>query len=719
MLLLWAAGATKGSFAAFLATLLCAAITTAWLAGRTALGKDLLRGGRSVIVVVLAAAVPVVFDPHSGDVFNLPKYTLVVIGALVLLGLWVTASIHYRAAPRWRNGLHWLVGALVAWTVISAIAGVDVHVSLLGNYGSYDGLFSAAAFGVIMMTAAEALDVADVRRALAAIAFAGGVVVVFYGLVQLHDSEVHGHPWDFITWHLGSFSNDIFSTFGNPNHLGGFIAMALPMVLVIGLGAPRWPWKLLTGALTMVMMAELLRTGARGAWVGAVVALVTTAIFFAPEVRHRRGLMIGGGAGVLCAAVVVGVVFGRRYLGEPLSKLFQTGGSSPVEQRFEIWRAALRIAVNHPVTGTGPDTFALIYPRYQSATWVKDFGATYLVNGAHDIFMNVLADQGFVGLLLFLALLLFIALRATATWRRSRAVERDENAAATSRDDARAIRHLSAAVTAAIVAYVVQAMFNVQQVGLSFAFWLLVGMLAALATAAGVPATLRPAALLFDRAVPDEHEPARPIRPAGKTAGTPRPAVSPPRGRQGLVVKWQTVVATAVVTVVVALLSVEADLPWRADHDYWAAALLARPGSSSAPTLLGPEFFAVIHKAQSLNPWEPSYPAYEATIYSNVSGNASKTSQAISDLTQSRHYLAKSVAEGPLWGPYPSSEADVDLALAGVQSADAVNDLTAAEALARQAIRDDPRDSSYRSLLSKIVAALKAPAAAKSKTGAS
>jgi hypothetical protein len=122
--------------------------------------------------------VPVIFDPHTGDVYNLPKYTLVVVAALALAGLWVVAAVHRRPLPLWRNGLQWLVGGIVVWTAVSAFAGVDTHVGLLGNYGSYDGLFLAAALGVVAMVTAEAFDVDDVRKVLAALAFAGGSVVL-------------------------------------------------------------------------------------------------------------------------------------------------------------------------------------------------------------------------------------------------------------------------------------------------------------------------------------------------------------------------------------------------------------------------------------------------------------------------------------------------------------------------------------------------------------
>ena len=110
--------------------------------------------------------------------------------------------------------------------------------------------------------------------------------------------------------------------------------------------------------------------------------------------------------------------------------------------------------------------------------------------------MNVLADQGFVGLALFLVLLVFIGLRATGVWRRLRSSERDEGAPPTARQRAQANRILLAAGTASIVAYIVQAAFNVQQVGLSFIFWLLAGLVTVVARTAGVPVTMNPRALV-------------------------------------------------------------------------------------------------------------------------------------------------------------------------------------------------------------------------------
>jgi uncharacterized protein with GYD domain len=707
VLVLWAAGAVAGSFAFMLGTILGAAMATGWLIAGVAKGKDGLRAARAGLLVALATFVPVIFDPHTGDVYNLPKYTLVVVAALALAGLWVVAAVHRRPLPLWRNGLHWLVGGIVVWTAVSAFTGVDTHVSLQGNYGSYDGLVLAAALGVVAMVTAEAFDVDDVRKVLAALAFAGGGVVMYYGLVQLHDVEFHGSkPWDFINYHTSSFAGNIFSTFGNPNHLGAYLAMIFPVVVVLGLGAKRWAWRAAGTVVGIVLLVELVRTAARGAWVGVIVAALVLAVFLAPELRQRAAVVAGATVGLAAVGITGMAAFGRHFLNQPLSSLYQSGGTTSIEQRFEIWRTALHIAVLNPVAGIGPDAFGLVYPRYQSAAWVKGLGATYLVNGAHDIVMNVLADQGFVGLALFLAILAAIALRCVGAWRRCRGTERVENTDAAVKERARSLRVTLGVVSASITAYLVQALFNVQQVGLSFTFWLLVGLLAVLSRAAGVPDTLRPARLLSPEAntLVVGHEPpdAAAVQPEPRRPGS-----------SVLFVPWQRGLAALLVIVVVVVTAVGADGPYRADHDYWAAnaSLTAAPasGTSSQPrTEVGAKFFTLMQHAAVLNPWEPTYPVYEGTIYEKLASSASAASGdqgAVSGLVQARHLFAEAVAREPLDSPDLLNEADADGYLSELQPAQAHSDLIAAAALTRQAISEDPLDADYLAFLKQVLAA--------------
>jgi hypothetical protein len=716
MLLVWAVGGARASFAAFLGGVLAAAMATGWALSAISRGKDGLRAGRAAIVTVLAVFVPVVFDPHTGDVFNLPKYTLVVVGALAIAGLWAVSGARSRAVPHWRNGLQWILLAILVWTAISAFTGVDSHVGLLGDYGSYDGLYAAIAFGVVMMATAEAFEVRDVRKVAGILAFAGGSIVVLYGLFQLHDLETHHAGWDFINWTTASIVGNIFSTFGNPNHLGGFLAMLLPILVVVGLGGKRLFTKIASAVLTLLLLAEVVRTVARGAWVAVVVSAILLAVMLAPELR-KHPWPLATGAGVLAVAVGGMALAGKRFIHQPLSSLWQTGSSSSIQQRYDLWHAAIHLANHHPITGVGPDAFALVYPQVQSAAWVKNLGPNYLVNGAHDIFMNVLADQGYVGLLLFLALLVTIALRAAGAWRRLRAAEKREGAGKPAIEEARSRRLILSALSASVAAYVAQAVFNVQQVGLSFTFWLVLGLLLVVAGSAGVPDTLNPRVLLSRQTTSDE-----PKQSEGRTAerAPNSRARRGARGRRVSTPSWVITLTSVGAAAVVALLAYGADGPYRADHAYWGASVdlsayvQATKGGGGDTTQLANAYFADMKHAFALNPWEALYPATDGQEIANSatkelgsSQSASTVQSATSNLKAAKTLLQQSMKDDPLAGSYAYDAAEIDMDLARIDTAGANGYLSSALSAVHRAIRDNPRDSDFTKLEKQILSARK------------
>jgi O-antigen ligase len=138
---------------------------------------------------------------------------------------------------------------------------------------------------------------------------------------------------------------------------------------------------------------------------------------------------------------------------------------------LQVWAIGLRIAADHPVTGVGPDAFGVAFPAYSTPRFRTEFGPFTVANGAHNVFVNTLADLGVVGLAAFLAVLVVGGVRIARTWRRLPADTED--------------RLLLAGIAAALVAYVVQACANMQELSLSTCFWALLG----LAVALSAPAT--------------------------------------------------------------------------------------------------------------------------------------------------------------------------------------------------------------------------------------
>jgi hypothetical protein len=73
-------------------------------------------------------------------------------------------------------------------------------------------------------------------------------------------------------------------------------------------------------------------------------------------------------------------------------------GSGSGRARLEIWKTALAMALARPWLGNGPDTFQLLFDRYQTATyWLVEWGTTPF--HAHSIYLQSLATRGIAGVL--------------------------------------------------------------------------------------------------------------------------------------------------------------------------------------------------------------------------------------------------------------------------------------------------------------------------------
>ncbi|MGH6997024.1 MAG: O-antigen ligase family protein, partial [Phenylobacterium sp.] len=337
----------------------------------------------------------------------------------------------------------------------------------------------------------------DLPRLLTVAWFGAGGVTVAFGLLQLHDRLTSlGGRWDWIAWDKSNFPIDsIWSTFGNPNHLAGFLAALLPVGLALALVATTRRVRLAIAALGVAALVELLFTGTVGGWLGAVAGLMAAGIVLLPELRARWRLVAGAAVAVVVIVVSAGFAIGpRRGLGAQFTAAFDLKGASTANQRLAYWRAALVMARERPLVGVGPDMYELRFSRHQDAEFVRYNGFALDVNGPHNTFLNRLSAIGVPGFALFVALIALASLRAVAAWRRLRRAELAGDRAA--RAPATAQRQLLAGVAGGLVAYLVQATFNVDQVGLSLLFWVFLGMLAVLTSAAGVLSSVRPRLLL-------------------------------------------------------------------------------------------------------------------------------------------------------------------------------------------------------------------------------
>ena len=128
----------------------------------------------------------------------------------------------------------------------------------------------------------------------------------------------------------------------------------------------------------------------------AAVVLLPALALAARSVRGARAsVLVLGGAFLVVLTATVLVAAGAPGLDTgPAARAVEAGVT---ERRVDLWRDAWSIAVDHPVTGVGPGRFG-----QESATARVDRDT----RAAHNEFLQIAAEAGFVGL--GLALLVFL-----------------------------------------------------------------------------------------------------------------------------------------------------------------------------------------------------------------------------------------------------------------------------------------------------------------------
>jgi O-antigen ligase len=545
---------------------------------------------RQVVLVAVLVAMPSLFDPSTVDVDDLPRLVLLVVAAVLIVGVWaVDATWNGWRPRRLVNGFQWVFVAIVVWFGVTTLTSVEPRQSFLGRHGSYEGLILIAALAVLASALAESFN-SDALPVLFRVVVAAAVPVLVYGGIQIYGFDIDkGSNPDFVQWNA-TFHN-VFASFGNPNHLGGFLVTVLPLGVVTAiLARQRWLRVLLWGWVA-VLLVLVLQTAARGAWLGGLVAGAILVVGLLPRLQARArttGLVAGGGL-VLAVALIAG---GSRFLGAKASALLKFGSGSSVSQRYGYWSAALHLAAHHPLVGTGPDTYAVTYAQYQSASLAKVLGSTFFVNSAHNIFLSWLANEGIPGLILIVALFVFGIVWGIRAWMSYRASATDsETTESPGPTSAEAHRYLVAGLVAALVAYFVQASFDVEQVGTLFMLFTVLGLLGIVNRHVWPASRLVRLPFGFGGSSPDAEEP-----PAEKDSRYPALVAtvgaygrSTARVQNDLRRLTATAVAGALGLTAVGLTVWRTDALWRADHD-------ARVGTQAA-----------VVKATQLNPWEPSY----------------------------------------------------------------------------------------------------------------
>lgn len=180
----------------------------------------------------------------------------------------------------------------------------------------------------------------------------------------------------------------IYSTLENPNVLGEYILLTLPLAIGLMWTKKGALAKIFYGGTSLVLFVALILTYSRGCWIGLLLA---AAIFVTFAAGKLWGLL-------LIALPAVPMVLPESIINRFLS--IGDMKDSSTSYRVYIWLGTILMLKDFWITGIGLGTeaFTRIYPFYSYSAIVAPH--------AHNLFLNLLAETGVAGIVTFIILLI-------------------------------------------------------------------------------------------------------------------------------------------------------------------------------------------------------------------------------------------------------------------------------------------------------------------------
>lgn len=195
----------------------------------------------------------------------------------------------------------------------------------------------------------------------------------------------------------------VYSTLMNPNLLSGYLLPILPLALT---AAARWrmPYRVLPAVAVPVLSLCIFFTYTRSAYVAIVFVLAIFGGMGAWLARERLRASKSLRGGLIAAMVALLALVGGRIatspaLQERILSIFTLRGHSSNSFRVNVWTGVLHMVHDNWLlgVGVGNTAFRKVYSLYM----VSGFEAL----GAYNIFLEVLAEMGIIGLVVFCWLL--------------------------------------------------------------------------------------------------------------------------------------------------------------------------------------------------------------------------------------------------------------------------------------------------------------------------
>jgi hypothetical protein len=327
----------------------------------------------------------VIVNPwFSFDPINLPKMLVLSTGSGFLIGYLLVNR------PKLANQFRMMAIALgllaLTFTISFFSNSAPWYQQLWGTWGRSTGLITYISF--LIITLASMFYVNSIALSGLKMVFERlGYFITSYTLLQLLDLDP-------INWS----QKIMIATLGNINFMSSFLGLT-SISYVSQLLKPKsnlftksFYFLLIAINIAIILISESIQG------IGVFLAGLTLLITY--EIKFRLNALKAIAFFLTTTALGLIAVLGSAGIG-PLSALRQ----DTVMFRIDYWRTAINILFANPWNGVGFDSYGDFYREYRNLEAVTRTGPQRVTNTAHNIFLDVSVNAGFVAGLLFFVIM--------------------------------------------------------------------------------------------------------------------------------------------------------------------------------------------------------------------------------------------------------------------------------------------------------------------------
>jgi O-antigen ligase len=396
-----------------------------------------------IITLTIATTSLIVFPWLKLDSTNLPKFVTLTSGGFACLMI-IILSLKKILTSEFRNLTIVYLSFILVSTLVIFFADLEESTQLFGRLGRNTGYISyISLFSILMVTSIISTKIMQ-RKFLILILSVGSISLLIGYLQFLEISPIRN---------ISDFGK-VVGFFSNVNFHSAFIGIVLSTI------APYLLSKSIS-SLSKTLIFILLFLGVGQILIsesiqGLLIFLISSSITFGLFLRASIPFKI------LVPYIIVNLML--LFMGfialqnkGPLASFIY---EASIKARGDYWAAGWKMTTLHPWFGVGFDGYGDWYRRTRTLESVLSSNKDVTTDAAHNVFLDISSSGGFPLLLIYLILVIYTLISAIRVLKRSR----EFNAP-------------FVAIFAGWVAYQVQSLISINQLGLAIWGWVLTGLI--------------------------------------------------------------------------------------------------------------------------------------------------------------------------------------------------------------------------------------------------